>query len=267
MKFIAKLVLIIIFIPSFLLFILAINFRLQFLSASFWQANFNTNNIYSKLSSSISQDLEAQTIGGGGKSSDIKILTDLVSTENIKDAVDKNITNILNYANGKSKKLFVYLPVSKIPKSLLSKNLATLKEQTELSDFIKKFNIEGISLTQIQIISRFGIIAWMSFIITLLFSALLFYCIYLLVDSGKSLIATGLAFILSGIAIYLFSVFGNAIQISLVNSLSDSTNLGESIVRIVLPSVIRGFLSVWKLSAVLATAFGVVLLFFKKPIK
>jgi len=267
MKFIAKLILVIIFIPSFLLFILSLNFRLQFLSATFWQSNFNTNNIYSKLSLSISKDLESQTIAGGGRASDVEPLTDLVTPENIKDVVGKNIVNILNYANGKSTDFFVYIPVSKIPKPLLSKNFAGLKEQTKLSDLVKEYNVEGISLTQIQAISRFGVIAWMALAITLLFLTLLFYCIYLLVVPGKQLVAPGLAFILSGIMIYLFSSIGNAVQMSLANDLSSSQSLGDSIIKIVTPSIIRGFLSVWTLSAILATVLGVILLFFKKPIK
>ena len=248
----------------FLLLILAVNFRLQFLSASFWQSNFNTNNIYAKLSSSISKDLESQTVAEGGRVSDVKPLTDIVTPENLKDVIGKNIVNVLNYANGKSPDLLVYIPVSKIPKSLLSKSITGLKEQMKLSDLVKQFNVEGVSLAQIQAASRFGIIAWMLLIVTLLFLALLFYCIYLLVSPGKQLVAPGLAFILSGITIYLFSRIGNAVQTSLANDLSSSQSLGNSIVRIIVPSIIRGFLSVWTLSAIIATILGIILLFFKK---
>jgi hypothetical protein len=250
-----------------MLFIFAVNLRLQLLSPSFWQTNFNSTNTYSRLSLAISRNLESQTVAEGGKASDVKPLTDLASSENIKDFVGKNINNVLSYANGKSRELLVYVPISKIPKSLLSKNFSGLKEQMQLSELVKEFNVEGISLTQIQSVSRFGFIAWITFIITLLFLALLFYCMYLLIDPGKQLVVQGLAFILSGTAIYLFSCIGNAAQMGLANDLSNSSSLGNSIVRIIVPSVIQGFLSVWTLSAVLAIIFGIILLFFKKPIK
>ena len=265
MKIIAKLILTLLFIPVFLLFILAVNLRSQILAPSFWEKTFDINNTYSKLSISISKNLESQAEAEGGRAGDVKIFTDLASPENLKDAIDKNIYNILQYANGKSKEIIVYVPAGKIPGALLSKNLNPINEQMKLTDLLKEFNVTGVSPTQIQMISHAGIYSWVFFAATLFLSVLFLYLLSLLTDSGKRYAALSLTLILSGLAAFFVNFSGTAIRNNWANNPSDSKNLGDSLIRIVVPPVFKEILTIWFLFAAVAVIAGFVLFFIKKP--
>ena len=134
----------------------------------------------------------------GGKVGDIQILTDLITPENLQDLIGKNINNVLQFANGKAGELIVYVPVNKIPKQLLSKSFGDMKEQMKLTDLLTEFNVSGISPSQIQMISRVGAGAWLFLIVTCLVSILVLYLLYILVVSGKRLVAPGVSLILGG---------------------------------------------------------------------
>ena len=265
MKLIAKLILTIIFIPAFLIFILAVNLRFQLLASSFWENTFEMGDVYSKLSISINKNLESQTIAEGGKASDVKILTDLITPENLKDTIGKNINNILLYANGEVNEITVYVPVNKIPKSLLSVNFGKVTEQMSLTELLKEFNISGVSPAQIQMISRVGNGAWFLLILAILVSALLLLLLYLLVDFGKRLTAPGVALILVGVIASLATLSGTIIQTNWTKDFSVSRNMGDAIIGIVVPPVIQNVLRTWLLLASAAIVLGIVLLFLKKP--
>jgi hypothetical protein len=266
MKFIAKLILTIVFIPVFLIFLFAVSLRFQLLASSFWENTFNSGDVYSKLSISINKNLESQAVSEGGRASDVKILTDLISPENLRDTISKNINNLLQYANGKAGEIIVYVPVNKIPKSLLSKNFGGVTEQIRLTDLLKEFNMYGITTAQIRMISRIGLWTWVSLIIVALLLLLLQYLLYLCTNPSRRLIASGVALILSGIVALLVTASGTIIRINWTKDLVGSSNVGDSIIGIVASPVIQGVLSVWLLFAIIAMVLGVVLLFLKKPV-
>ena len=266
MKIVTRFILTIIFIPVFLIFLFSINLRFQFLVSSFWQKNFESHDTYSKLASSISKSLESQTIAEGGRASDVKILTDIASSENLRDLIEKNIDMILQYANGKAKEFTVYIPVSKIPKALLSKNFKGVTEYMSASELIKEFNISVISPRELQMISQVGKAVWALFIVAFLLSMLLVYLLYLLVDSGKRLIALGLPIFLTGLIVFILSASGTIIRINLEKDLMRSTNLGDLLIGIVAPPIIQGIISAWSIFAVVTIIIGSVLFFVKKPV-
>lgn len=266
MKIVAKIFLTIVFIPIFILFLFSVNLRFQFLVPSFWQKGFESHYTYSKLASSISKSLESQTIAEGGRASDVEILTDLVSAENLKDVVSKNISNVLQYANGRSDEIIVYIPVSKIPKALLSKNFTVIKEQMKLTDLLKEFNMTGIPSSQVHLISKAGIFSWIFFGITSILLILLMYLLYRLVDSGKRLVAPGVALVLSGLSASIIAASGTIIRINWDKDLAVSANLGDSIIGIVAPPIIQGIFSAWSIFAVGTIVIGSVLFFVKKPV-
>jgi len=266
MKFVFKFILTTLFIPLFLLFLAGITVRFQFLEASFWENAFSTNDTYSKLSVSVSRSLESKTIAEGGKSSDIKILTDLISPENLKDVIDKNIINILQYADGRADEFNVYVPVSKIPKSLLSKSFDKVTEQMSLVALLKEFNVSGVSVAQIQTISHIGFGSWVFLTIATLLLFLLLYLLFLCTNRGKRLIAPGLALIISGISVLLVTALGIIIQISWTKDLVGSSNLGDSLIGAVVPPIIQDVLRMWLSFAVVAIILGVALLFLIRPV-
>ena len=265
MKFVFKLILTILFIPLFLILLIGVTVRFQLLVPSFWENTFSASSTYSKLSISVNKNLESRVVAEGGKASDVKILTDLITPGNLKDTVDKNIDNVLQYANGKVNEIIIYIPVNKIPGSLLSKNFDKVTEQMSLTELLKEFNIHDISPVQIQMISRVGIGAWFFLVIICLISALLLYLLYLLIGPGKRIIAPGVALILAGVMASFATFSGTIVLINWAKDLVGSSNLGDSIIGIVVPPVIQGVLRTWLLLASTAIVLGVVLLFLRKP--
>jgi hypothetical protein len=214
---------------------------------------------------SIINNLESQAVNHGGKASDVKIFTDLVTPGNLKEIIDNNINNVLQYANGKADQIIVYVPVNKIPKSLLSMSFGKVTEQMSLTELLKEFNISGVSPSQIQMISHIGFWAWDLLIVVALLLLLLQYFLYLCTNHGKRLIPSGVAFITSGIVALLVTVSGIVIKASWTKDLAESANMGDSIIGIVAASVIQNVLRVWLILAFVAIVLGVVLLFLKKP--
>jgi hypothetical protein len=266
MKFIAKFVLTVIFIPVFLIFLLAVNLRFQLLTPSYWEGIFSLSGTYSELSSAVNKNLVFQTVAQGGSASDVKILTDLLSPENLKDVINTNIINVLQYANGKAKEITVYLPVEKIPATLISGSFTNISERMSLTDFLKEFNISGISASQIQSVSRLGLGSWIFLVSTVLLMFLLLYLLYLLVKGGKRLIAPGLALVISGTTAFLIRGVIVVIEADWVKALTISANTGNLFIGIIVPPVIQGVLKIWLSFAAGAIVLGVILFFIKKPL-
>jgi hypothetical protein len=266
MKFIAKFVLTVIFIPVFLIFLLAVNLRFQLLTPSYWQGIFSLNGTYSELSSAVSKSLVSQTVAQGGVAGDVKILTDLLSSENLKDVINTNISNVLQYANGKAKEITVYLPVNKIPVALIPGNFTNISQRMSLTDFLKEFNISGISTSQIQAISRLGLESWIILFSSVLLMLLLLYLLYLLVSRGKRLIAPGLALVISGTLALLIHWIIMVIQTDWVKALVTSANTGNILIGIIVPPVIQGVLKIWSSVAFGVIILGIILFFIKKPL-
>jgi hypothetical protein len=265
MHFVLKIILTIIFVPLFLILLIAVTFRFQFLVPTFWENTFSTSNTYSNLAVSINKNLVAQTISEGGSRSDVNILTDLITPENLKDVINKNIVNVLSFANGSAKEITVYVPINKIPKSLLTKNFGSISDQMSLTTLLKEFNVSGITPAEIQMVSRLGVIAWAFLITFTTLSVLVLYCLYLLVDQTKRLIAPGVALILAGVAGMVTYLLGTVIRINWTKDLAGSTNTGDSIIGTVAPPVIGAVVRVWLIYAITLIILGIVLFFIKKP--
>lgn len=256
MRFALKLILTILFIPLFLILLIGVTVRFQFLSPSFWENTFTSGNTYSQLSISLKNDLELRTVQAGGKRSDIKALTDLVSPEILKDLINGNIRNILLYANGKSKEIIVYLPLNKLPTGIVPVSFRKFTENMRLADFMEEFNISGISDAQIRIIGRTGAYSWVVLATSIFLAALIFYLLWLCTEVGKRLIAHGVALIISGTLTWILSGAGNVVGRNL------TTN--SSIIKIIVPTIIGGVIKVWMIIGVGTVILGIILFFVKK---
>ncbi len=235
------------------------------MTASFWEKTFTSGDIYSVLSASINKNLESQTIAEGGKASDVKIFTDLITPGNLEDLITRNVNNVLQYVNGKTSEFIVYVPVNKIPESLLSKNINTVKTEMSLPELLKEFNVPGISANQIQSISQTGTGSWILYILTSLILVLLFCLLFISEGFGKRLVAPGIALVISGVLALIIAGAGTIIRINWARDLAGSSNMGDSIIGIVAPPVIQGLLSIWLLFGSAAIVLGFILFFVKKP--
>lgn len=104
MKTFASILLVIFFIPLLLISVVSYTLKFQLLDYNFWQSTFQKNNVYQNLASESKGSFESQINSEGGNKNDIQVLTDLITPDNTKDVVDKNLQNFLSFANGLSPK-------------------------------------------------------------------------------------------------------------------------------------------------------------------
>jgi hypothetical protein len=266
MKLIAKIFLTILFVPLFLILVLGITLKFQILKPAFWENAFKSKNTYSNLSAVVSKSLRSQVIAEGGREGDVKILTDLISPDNLKDVINKNIFNILEFANGKVTEMVIYVPVNKIPKSLLPKSLGKITEQMSLTDLLQEFNVQGVDATQIQMFHSTGLMVSVFLVITTFLLSLLLFLLYVLTNPEKRLIAHGVSFIISGVIISIITALGTVIRINWTKDLAGSSNLGNALIGVITPPIMEGVIGLWQTLAIISIISGIVLLFLKKPL-
>jgi len=251
MRFTANTFLISVFVSLFSLAVVAVTIHFQFLNSSFWERSFTKNNLYPNLAAYLKNNTENQIVKEGGKKSDAQVLTNLITPANVKDLLDKNISNFISYANGKVGDFFVYVPIGKIPKSLIPKELTGIPEQITLAQLFSKLNVKNVSLAQIKYISIIGKSVNYFLILDLSLLLLTFILLIVLVQKGKRLIAPGIALILAGI--------GELLILLLEGVPFSNPELGGMIMPI-----LKDTLVVTKWSGIGAIFLGIILIFIKK---
>lgn len=254
MKFIAKLILIILFIPVFFISIVSVTFKTKLLDVSFWQNAFAAHNVYANLSSSLKTTFENQVSQEGGSRSDAKVLTDLITPLNVKDLVDKNLTNLLGYMNGTAKELFVYVPYKLVPKSLLPNGISGMPQEIPIATFLMKFNITGIGVDQIKNISLVGIVSTYLTAISVGLLILFIFLLFLLTQRGERLIPLSVPLIISGFMTLSMARIGSSLSLA-----------GGEIVSNVTGAIISELSSFWVVTGLVLIFLGVVLVFVRRP--
>ncbi|HTK03914.1 MAG TPA: hypothetical protein VL401_04095 [Alphaproteobacteria bacterium] len=158
MKFLVKVILILIFVPFSLVFLLSSSVKFQLLNANFYKNIFVKNNVYANLSRDTKNYAENQTIKGGGKTEDLKVLTDIITPDLVKDIVTRNLDNFLDFTNGKKEKFLVYIPIHKLPKEFVPTSIDLQSEEIAFRNLISKFNFTlpaDLPLSQIAYLGLF----------------------------------------------------------------------------------------------------------------
>lgn len=270
MKNFVKTLLVIIFIPVFTIAVVLASIKFQLLSPQFWKSSLLQHNVYNALSQMTKTMAASKTVKGGGNPQDIKILTDIATPELIKDFMERNITNILDYANGKRPDLMAYIPISKVPISKIPKNLAPKSvglnsEELPLTSLMSKFNIsqDSLPLSQIVIVGKTAtnLLATASIL-----SVIILIALFVLSEKGSNFISIGLTFIFSGLVVEIIVRILNIISMNLIKTPSGDLNFGASILAIVGPVILTELLKLWGLIGAIMIGIGIVVLFLKKPI-
>jgi hypothetical protein len=266
MKIIARVLLIILAFPIFVLCALSINVRFQFLSPVFWTSTFEKGTVYSRISESMKSRLIQNVVAEGGKESDVASLSNLISANGLKVFAEENITSILAYANGKSPEVIVYVPAATKDFSEVSTqgSLQDLLQKMPLSDFLKDFNISGINPSDLILISKFGMFSWLLFAVSLVLLFLLLLAAYGVTDSGKRLVTPGIVLLLPGLLVLAASFAADFASDVLNINFAASSNIGASLVAIIAPPVIRGMAIFWLWFGALSVLLGISLFFIKK---
>jgi hypothetical protein len=265
MKFIIKLLLSMLFIPIFLVFLLAVTFRFQLLDFSFWQRSFSEGNTYANLSASLRSYIEEKVTAERGSRSDVGVFTDLVSPENLKDVIDKNLAAVLQYMNGESREIVVYVPLDKIPRQFLPQNLGKISQKMPLRDFLREFNMEGPSPSQEAILSSLGRVSWCLLASVAILAVGILILLFLLVEPGEKLLAPGVALNISGAVVIVGGIIGRVFLTGLGGSLLKQPNLAQQMVGSLVPPIALGIVHLWMYFGVFTLLLGLVLFFIKKP--
>jgi hypothetical protein len=264
MKNLAKSVLTLFFVLVSFIFVIFVTLRFQLLDSNFWKTTFRSNNTYSALVTIIQSDVVSQVVAQGGKKSDVKILTDLVTEDNLKNFIDKNIDNSLNFANGKTQEMLVYIPFGRVPKSLLPLSLSKINEEIRIQDLLTKMNITSVNNSQIQKIHSLGLIVNIILVFSIAILAVAIFFFYKLTESGKRFSTPGTALLLSGILIFVLSKLLGVMNTTLKFGISQGMNPTRLVVATIASPVITEVSKIWLIESAILTGFGIILFFIRK---
>lgn len=246
MKFLAKLLLIILFVPLSLAAVLAATIKFQLLDANFWRSTFKNNNVYTNLSVVVKIAVENQNEKGGGKKSDLKVLTDVITPNIVEDFISHNLDNFLGFANGKRKVLLVYIP----------KVINFNSEEIPLTALLSKFNITIGQDLPISQIAYAGLASTYSFIGFLALSILCLFLLFILTENGKKFITLGLALLISGLTILGLTLIGFLLKGKIFSS--------QIILSTFAPYIMQEILRLWITIGIIFLILGIILFLFKK---
>jgi len=254
MKIIAKIVLNILFVVAVVLFSISLTLKFQILDTNFWKKTFNDDGIYSQLSTAIKNNLDNQVVAGGGSKNDAAPLTSLVTPDNLKDFIDNNIDNLLGFINGKNKEIVIYIPVKRIPISLLPIGIGRISEQMPIGNLLTEFNVQGISVSQIEQVKIIGTVSTYIFILS---AVLIILILFALNFSSLTIFLAGLSI---GIGAVVIIFFKNAITLGLLSV----QNLAAMILRIVAPPVLQKIYILWLSESLIMIVVSIFLFFINK---
>ncbi len=264
MKSTLKIILIILFVPIFVATLLAVSIKYQLLAPNFWKSTMSSGNVYKDLSGAIKTSFETKTVTGGGTKNDVKILTDIATPDNLRDFVERNVDNILNFANGKNKVLLIYIPINKIPKELAPKSVGLNSEEIPASALLDKFNIDQSALPVSQL-NYVGRSSNYFLLITISLSVLIIASLFVLTGRGDRYIGVGTGFVLSGTFTIGVVRILNLARLNMPYNLIKSSGFANKLVSIIAPVLLEAILKVWLVVGIATLAIGIVLFFLRRP--
>jgi hypothetical protein len=264
MKAVAQIFLVILFFVLFVSTVLTSTVKFTLLNYSFWSSAFGKHNVYNELSNVIKNSVDLQVGNQGGVKSDVSILTDLVTPENTRDFVNNNLTNFIDFLNGKSGELIVYVPINRAPKGLLPKNIADLNNEMTVTQLGEKFDIGGLNQLPFDSLSRVGITVLYALIGSAVLLLIFLSLLIVTTEGGSRFIAAGTALILSGGFLLAVSQWGSIAMDGVKKSLAGNTDLGSQILATVSPALTAEIMNFWMYAGIAAAVMGVISIFIKK---
>ncbi len=265
MKIVAQIFLLLFFVIAFFIGLFAASLKFQLLDYSFWQTTFVKHNVYQNLADAGKSAFESQIVSEGGNKNDVKVLTDLITTDNTKDFVNRNLQNLLSFANGKSLQINVYLPIDKVPKTLLPKNISGVKSDMTLTELLTKFNFQDWQNLPLQNLSQLGMSAAVFFACAVAFLLLASVLLILLTENGKRFIGLGIALVLSGSLTLLLVQIGSGLQTAVSADLLTKSSVASVLAGTLVPPVLAEIVSVWQILGIILLVAGIGLFFIRKP--
>lgn len=265
MRILAQILLIVLFVILFLAELISTTLKFTLLNYNFWEISLQKYSVYQSLTDVSKSSFESQIDREGGNKNDIKFLTDLITPENTKDVVNRNLRYFLDFANGMSSQINVYLPIEKVPSNILPKNLLEIKSEMPLFELFAKFNFQGWQDLPLQNLSNVGKVV--TYLFVGLSSLLVFLIISLvfLVERGKRFISLGIGFIFCGGLTFLLISITTNLNMMLSKSLVNNSSIALVILGTILSPVITEIMFAWKIVGLIIFILGFGLFFVKKP--
>ncbi len=264
MRTFGGIVIILFTVPLFLIAIASATLKFQLLQADFWESAFEKDNVYSKITDIVKESVVSQTVEKGGNALEIKVITDLITPENVKDFVNKNLENLLDYSNGIAKELMVYIPVGRAPKGFLPVNFENLPETMPVTSLLTKLNISGISQTEIQYIPLIGRATLLLLVLSLSLLLICFLVLFVFIDTDRKFVWPGIAFIVNGFVLLLVYVYSYSIRSQIVKNTFMKGDISETVFETIAYPAIKGVGNIYFIVGICAFACGVGLILLKK---
>jgi hypothetical protein len=265
MKFAAQFLLILFFVIFTFAGLIGGTLKFQLLDYDFWNKAFEKHQTYSSLASASKTLLETQINKEGGSKSDAKVMTDLITTENAKDLVDRNVKNIITFANGKSPELMVYIPVKIIPKSVLPKYLIGIENDMTLTDLLVKLDYKNYEDVNLQGLAKAHLTANLIFFGSIALLLVILILLVLLVEAGGRLVAPGVALFLSGALVVSASRVSEGLKAMSVGSEAGGSSFASILLKSLFQPVVLEFMRTWLVVGLMLMVFGISLFFVRKP--
>lgn len=266
MKIAVSILLIILFVPLFLIGLLSATVKFQLISSDFWLTTFEKNNIYTRMAQKIKETAESNLVSDGGSLKEAKVLTDLITPANVKDLVSNNLINLFGFMNGKTGTLNVYVPIGKFPKGLLPASVAGKSEVIPIDSLLSEFNVKGIGEAQIQALGQSGLWIGRIFVVDLVLIVGILFLLYLLTGPGKRFWNIGQGLLLSGFLVLGGFGFLVVVRGSMLTDWTKGSEPSQLILSTFLPYLLKDVLIVWLGVGVFLVIVGISLFFVKKRV-
>src|SRR3990167_955657 len=267
MKFIGKAFLVLVFVFLFIPFLFATSAKFQFLSPDFWINSFRAGDVYPKLETVLSKELQRQAKVGETSAQEARLWTGILSSGTIKDIVEKNLKLTLDFANGKVHEQKFYIPFEKLPKGLLPADISATTGNTISPAELAKLVSPQAGQTQIQNqnLAKGGVNALVSWIVSFILLLGVLILVYLITDPGARLTTAGIGLILSSLLTMAIVTLGNIWSKGASQLMTADAETAAQLLGTLAPPVMKSVFALWRNIAFGSLILGIVLLFVKKP--
>lgn len=253
MRVAGKIILGFIFILLFPVFLLSTTIKFQILNTNFWLKAYD-----SKFYEDFSRVMTSNFKNEGVPQEEIDQFNAFLN----QDIGDKNIERFIDYLNGKSGELFLYLPLDKLKNGILPARFISPEGAVSAKRLIMGSGRKNPNFfDQLSQLEFFNSVVWF-ILATLLFLIILYF--YKINRNKKRLISLGLVFSLS---FFVSLVLASTMEIIRINWIRDPFSKGEPVlIRVIAPPLMYGIVRFWFVLAGLL-AFLALLCFWKKKNK
>lgn len=268
MRILGKSVLTILFIPLFLIFLATTSIKFQLLNPNFYINSFSQHNVYQETSDDIKTLIkqnsknEIQT-----QNSELNTYLSLLSPENLQDFTQNNIKNIFKFLNKQTKELIVYLPLDKIPASVLPFGFLLKGNEVPLSTLLAYFGrpgatIDPILLQRAQLITTASLLLW---ILSLALLCLIIFTQIRITSKGKRLVSPGLSLFLSGLISIGVVGIVSLMKVDILKQWSTSTEPSQILFGPIVSALVSSITNLWLYIGAATITVGAILFFVKRP--